>query len=246
MIEVYHMADPNQDQLMIQRMAYFRLKFIKMTEAYRRFLLDALEPNKGTMILNRCGLKLRGEALGGLSGEEFIRGSTSINEFVESQKPSSTKLCETVLKRKRRTDWNVPPPSSEEEIPEAEWGYAEALADDIVAFANAHGFRIEYIDYDHPGDEVLGRHFASSSPSSSASRGTEKNMEKHSPLLLGIDENKFQKDFGFTVHYHNGLAEAVGEDGQYVMPPSLTLAEIERFMMQNAENYGVFCRVPKN
>lgn len=138
---------------MIQRMAYFRLEFIKMTEACRRFLLDALEPNKGTIILNRCGLKwpstkidehhyFQGEALGGLIGEEFIRGSTSVNECFESQKSSSTKLCETVLKRKRRTDWNAPPPSSEEEIPEAEWGYAEALTDDIVAFANAHGFRI--------------------------------------------------------------------------------------------------------
>lgn len=69
-------------------------------------------------------------------------------------------------------------------------------------------------------------------------------MEKHSPLLLGMDENKFPKDFGFAVHYHSGLAEAVGEDGQYVMPPRL--AEFERFMMQNAENYGVFCCVPKN
>lgn len=53
-VELYHMADPNQDQLMILHMAYFRLKFIKMTEAYRNFLLDALEIN-GTIILVRSG-----------------------------------------------------------------------------------------------------------------------------------------------------------------------------------------------
>ncbi|KAL1976099.1 hypothetical protein VTN31DRAFT_4491 [Thermomyces dupontii] len=56
MIELYHMADPNQDQLMIRHMAYFRLKFIKLTEAYRKFLLDSLSEN-GTIILVRCGHK---------------------------------------------------------------------------------------------------------------------------------------------------------------------------------------------
>ncbi|EEP82811.1 predicted protein [Uncinocarpus reesii 1704] len=349
MIEVYHMADPNQDQLMIQRMAYFRLKFIKMTQAYRRFLLDALEPNNGTIVLVRCGLKwpsstkvaerqyFQSGALGGLSAEGFVRSPTVVNEFVESQKSTSTKLRETVLGMERRTDWNAPPPSSEEEISEAEWGYAEALTDDIVAFANEHGFQIKYLDYDHPEDasplvadmyrqwrtsaqlhrghptadsilvenfvvlepwlamrynlipfwtvfpvkpslerlqrylnrcseagrgfkdgflflfcsgvhsielmgveawkEVLRRHFASSSASS-------KDMDavvekKPSPLLLGIDKNKFPKDFGFPALYQGQLAEAVGEEGQYVMPPSLALVVLERFMMRNAENYGM-------
>jgi hypothetical protein len=35
------------------------------------------------------------------------------------------------------------------EVPEAEWGYADALTDDIVGFADEHGFQVKYLDYDH-------------------------------------------------------------------------------------------------
>lgn len=157
-VELYHMADPNQDQLMVRRMAYFRVKFIKMTEAYKNFLLDALEAN-GTIILVRCGLKwpstkvaehhyFQSGAVGGINAEEFIQGSTAVNEFVESQKSPLTKMGETVMGKEHRTDWNAPPPNCE--VPEAEWGYADGLTDDIVGFAKEHGLQIKYLDYDHP------------------------------------------------------------------------------------------------
>ncbi|KOS42901.1 hypothetical protein ACN38_g6230 [Penicillium nordicum] len=89
------MADPNQDQLMIRHMAYFRLKFIKMTEAYKNFLLDALEAN-GTIIVVRCRSKwpstkvarhyFQSGAVGGIPSDEFLEGSTNVKEFVESEK----------------------------------------------------------------------------------------------------------------------------------------------------------------
>ncbi|KAF3009128.1 hypothetical protein E8E15_000236, partial [Penicillium rubens] len=56
-------------------------------------------------------------------------------------------MGETVMRREHRTDWNAP--ASNCEVPEAEWGYADALTDDIVGFADEHGFQVKYLDYDH-------------------------------------------------------------------------------------------------
>jgi pimeloyl-ACP methyl ester carboxylesterase len=159
-IELYHMADPNQDQLMIRRMAYFRLKLIKLTDAYRSYLLDALEAN-GTIIIVRCGSKwpstkvtdrhyFQSGAVGGATPEEFLQGSADVARFIESQKSPLTKMGETVMGKERRTDWRAPPSSGE--VPEAEWGYAEGLTDNIVAFASDHGFQVKYLDYDQPED----------------------------------------------------------------------------------------------
>ncbi|PGH15565.1 hypothetical protein AJ79_02347 [Helicocarpus griseus UAMH5409] len=157
-VELYHMADPNQDQLMIRRMAYFRLKFIKMAEAYKNFLLDALEAN-GTIILVRSGLKwpstkvadrhyFQSGAVGGIDAKEFLQGSAAVNEFIESQESLFTKIEEKIMGKGRRTDWNAP--ASNCEVPEAEWGYADGLTDDILGFAKEHGFKIKYLDYDEP------------------------------------------------------------------------------------------------
>ena len=161
-IELYHMADPNQDQLMIRRMAYFRLKLIKMTDAYKSYLLDALEAN-GTIIIVRCGSKwpstkvadrhyFQSGAVGGIPSKEFLQGSTNVTGFIESQRSPLTKLGETVMGMERRTDWKAPSPRSSSEVAEAEWGYAEGLTHDIVGFARDHGFQIKYLDYDHPED----------------------------------------------------------------------------------------------
>ncbi|KAM7196931.1 hypothetical protein V8F20_006898 [Naviculisporaceae sp. PSN 640] len=161
-IELYHMADPNQDQLMIHRMAYFRLKLIKLTRAYRSYLLDALEAN-GTVIIVRSGISwpstkvadrhyFQSGAVGGATPEEFLQGSPDVARFIESQKSPWSKMAETVLGTERRTDWRAPPPSTGEVIPEAEWGYAAGLTDDIVAFARDHGFQIKYLDFEQPED----------------------------------------------------------------------------------------------
>ncbi|CAG8908474.1 unnamed protein product [Penicillium egyptiacum] len=329
-IELYHMADPNQDQLMIRHMAYFRLKFIKMTEAYKNFLLSALEPN-GTIILVRCGSKwpstkvanrhyFQSGAVGGITSKEFLRGSTNVKEFVESEKSPLTKMAGTVMGKEYKTDWNAPPSNCE--APEAEWGYADGLTNDIVEFAKEHGFKIKYLDYDHPEDaspvvadadrqwkEQLRRPidsilvdsfilmepwlairynltpfwtmfpvrpsferlqeylkmcqgkefkngfaflFCSGAHSIGLPRLAEwkgllenhfasQDMDKlrNKKILLGTDENVFPKDFGFPARYQVELARAVGEEGQYVMPPSLALGDFEHYM-QNSHRYGVY------
>ncbi|KAJ5507199.1 hypothetical protein N7527_009342 [Penicillium freii] len=89
-------------------------------------------------------------AVGGITSEEFLQGSTDVKEFVESEKPPLTKMAGTVMGKEHKTDWDAP--ASNCEAPEAEWGYAEGLTDDIVEFATEHGFKIKYIDYDHAED----------------------------------------------------------------------------------------------
>jgi hypothetical protein len=57
-VQLHHMHDPNQDRLMIQRMTYFRVKRLRVGEAYENFIRESLEPG-GTIFIVECGLKCR-------------------------------------------------------------------------------------------------------------------------------------------------------------------------------------------
>src|SRR5947209_6146747 len=43
-LQLHHMHDANQDRLMVQRMTYFRIKRLRLGEAYQRFLEECLAP----------------------------------------------------------------------------------------------------------------------------------------------------------------------------------------------------------
>jgi hypothetical protein len=49
-LALHHMHDPVQDRLMIARMAYFRVKFLRLPRPYRAFLAHCLAPG-GTVVL---------------------------------------------------------------------------------------------------------------------------------------------------------------------------------------------------
>ena len=49
-LQLHHMHDANQDRLMVQRMTYFRIKRLRLGEAYERFLEECLAPG------GNCGL----------------------------------------------------------------------------------------------------------------------------------------------------------------------------------------------
>ncbi|RJE23339.1 TAP-like protein [Aspergillus sclerotialis] len=340
-LELYHMADPNQDQLMVARMAYFRVKFVTLPAAYTKFLVEALDSG-GTILVARCGLKWPGTvvgerhyfqagAVGGITAGEYIDGSNAVRGTVESQKSALGGIHEKVLGQEQRTNWNAPAPNCD--IPEAEWGYSDGLTDDIIEFAKQHGFQIKYIDYDHPEtaspvvadlytqwreqlrtptssllvenfivmepwlairynlipfwtvfpvkpsleklqeylrlhrergkpfqdgflflfcsgvdsiglagvDEwrgVLDCHFAARDKGLEGRVGEGRTRVR----VLGIDERKFPKDFGFPALYQSHLVGAVGEEGQHVMPPDLGSDVFEEFMVRNAGRYGVYYR----
>ena len=144
-IQLHHMHDQNQDRLMIQRMTYFRVKKLRLGEAYERFLGQSLEPG-GTIFIVECHLKwpttkyderylFQFGALGGATVQEYFQGSERVEEYLTRYKSH----------RKR---WEPPPPDAER--PEAEWGFEPVLRDDIERFAKRYGFRVRRIVFELP------------------------------------------------------------------------------------------------
>ncbi|MFP8952920.1 hypothetical protein ACLI4Z_08110 [Natrialbaceae archaeon A-arb3/5] len=146
-VSVHQMHDPNQDRLMVRKLAYFRTKSRVLGEAYENFLDTVLEPG-GTIISLECeydwpaidlgerhSFQLGG--LGGLSPEEYYEGSESVARFLERQGADGRQ-------------WDVPEPDGR--IPEAEWGFEPALFEDIKRFADEREYDIRRLSFDDPRD----------------------------------------------------------------------------------------------
>jgi hypothetical protein len=144
-LELHHMHDPVQDRLMVQRMSYFRFKRRILGPAYERFLRDCLKPG-ATIIVMECGLPWpttrRGEryvfqfgALGGATAEEMMLGGARVEAYLRRHKSD-------------RIRWE--PPAPDGTSPEAEWGFAPALREDIERFARRHDYRIQRIIFEQP------------------------------------------------------------------------------------------------
>lgn len=146
-LALHHMVDPSQDRLMSREALYFRVKRLRLGPAYEKFIAEHLAPG-GTVFTIECGLKwpvrrvserhvFQLGGVGGLAPREYVDGSPRIEKFLEAQGSS--------LRR-----WDAAPP--DEEQPEAEWGFAESLANDIATFAGTHGFRLRRVRFDSPED----------------------------------------------------------------------------------------------
>ena len=144
-LELHHMQDPVQDRLMVRRMSYFRLKRRTLGEAYERFLRERLAPG-GTIIVMECGLQWpttrRGDryvfqfgALGGATADEMMHGGDRVEAYLRNH-------------RSPRTRWEPPP--ADGTSPEAEWGFAPALREDIERFARRHNYRVQRIVFEQP------------------------------------------------------------------------------------------------
>jgi hypothetical protein len=146
-LDLHHMHDPVQDRLMVQRMSYFRLKQRRLGAAYEGFLRDCLEPG-GTIFVMECGLRWpttrRGDrhvfqfgALGGATPDEMMRGGERVEAYLRRH-------------GSRRARWE--PPAPDGTSPEAEWGFAPALRDDVLDFARRHGYRVRRVVFEQPED----------------------------------------------------------------------------------------------
>jgi hypothetical protein len=144
-VQLHHMNDPVQDRLMIQRMAYFRVKRRRLGQAYQNFLLECL-PTGGTIFLMDCRLKwpttqyddryfFQFGALGGATANEYHHGSERVENYLN--------LYGSHVRRWR-------PPKVDGDRPEAEWGLETALTEDVLAFAERHRFRVRRISFDEP------------------------------------------------------------------------------------------------
>jgi hypothetical protein len=146
-LRLHHMADPAQDRPMLSEIAYFRLKKLRLGPAYERFLENRLNPG-GTILLVDCRLRwpttsvaerhlFQFGGVGGLSLEEYREGGAAVAEFLRQQ-------------GSKRTAWEPPPVNGES--PEAEWGFAEELGEDVERFARERGYRVRRIVFEHPQD----------------------------------------------------------------------------------------------
>jgi hypothetical protein len=146
-LALHHMHDPSQDRLMIARMAYFRVKFLRLPRPYLEFIDQCLAPG-GTVVVVDCTLRWPvtpvGEryafqfgAPGGATEHEFTDGGPRVAELLRRHGSS-------------RDRWL--PPATDGQGPEAEWGFAQPLADDIAAAAAARGLAVERLRFGQPED----------------------------------------------------------------------------------------------
>ncbi|MDG4765497.1 hypothetical protein O7632_15530 [Solwaraspora sp. WMMD406] len=144
-IQLHHMHDANQDRLMVRALTYFRYKRRTLGAAYEDFLRQRLAPG-GTIIVADCRQRWRttviGDrhvfqhgAVGGATEEEFHLGSHRVSDYLARY--------DSPVRR-----WTGPQPDSDS--PEAEWGFAGELAEDIDRFATANGYRVRRIVFDRP------------------------------------------------------------------------------------------------
>lgn len=146
-ISLHQMHDPNQDRLMVRKLAYFRVKSRVIGPVYEDFLETVLESG-GTVISLECeydwpaidlgerhSFQLGG--LGGLSPAEYYGGSERVADFLERQGAD-------------RHEWDVPKPDGR--IPEAEWGFDPALRDDLERVATDRGYELRRLAFDDPRD----------------------------------------------------------------------------------------------
>ncbi len=64
----------------------------------------------------------------------------------------------------------------------------------------------------------------------------------HRGGFLGLEEEKYPKDFAGLVRYHDHLREVVSE--RHPLPLSLSLAELDRFVARSAQRYDVRFKEP--
>lgn len=144
-LQLHHMFDPNQDRLMLHKMTYFRVKLLRLTEAYKRFIEETLEPG-GTLYLMECQRSyptvrvserhiFQFGALGGATPEEFYEGGERVERYLDHYNAHVRQ-------------WDAPEPDADR--PEAEWGFEAALRDDVEQYVRYHGYGVKRIIFEEP------------------------------------------------------------------------------------------------
>ena len=129
-VELHHMHDANQDALSASQMAYFRVKWRRLSRAYERFLRERLLPGAPVVVIrdgSTWPVTRMGErhvfqlgAQGGMTPEEYLATP------------------------------GAPPPDGL--AAEAEWGFGEGLLGSVRGWAAEHGHPVIELRYAHPQD----------------------------------------------------------------------------------------------
>jgi hypothetical protein len=146
-LQLHHMHDANQDRLMIQRMTYFRVKRRSLGTRYTRFIEERLRPG-GTIFVVECERRwpvttvgpqhyFQPGAMGGLEPEDYLHGSPRVADYLRRYGSA-----------RRRWD----PPATDDEQPEAEWGFEPAIRSDLEQLAARGEYRLRRIVFRDPED----------------------------------------------------------------------------------------------
>lgn len=130
---------------MVRRMSYFRLKKLSLGPVYHAFLDQWLEPG-GTIFLVDCRLTwpvtdcggrhlFQFGALGGATAEEMHKGGPRVLEYLRRY-------------GSHRTRWE--PPVANILAPEAEWGFAQSLASDVLEYGRERGCPVRRLVFEEP------------------------------------------------------------------------------------------------
>ena len=127
---LHHMHDPNQDELMLRGMSYFRLKWRRLPRAYLRFLEDVLLPG-GTLLVVDCGLRWPVTTVS--DRHVFQHGAAGGLEAADY-----------------RACWGGP--ETDSDAAEAEWGLDADVIDDLDALAAKRNVQLVQMSFTHPED----------------------------------------------------------------------------------------------
>ncbi|MBD3422236.1 MAG: hypothetical protein GF398_19150 [Chitinivibrionales bacterium] len=125
-VAVYQMHDPVQDRLMVAKIAYLRVKYLRLPAAYRAFIKRNLEPG-GALLVSDCSFQWPMHRID--EGHYFQLGgygSVSPQEYRECSERTDTFLSE---QESTFTSWKTG--RIDGQRPEAEWGFVRSLYDDI-------------------------------------------------------------------------------------------------------------------
>jgi hypothetical protein len=146
-LQIHQMHDPVQDRLMVERMAYFRIKKLNLGGWYKNFIRSFVE-NGSTLFTIECNLTwpvtkisdryyFQAGGLGALSPGELSESKPEIEKFLKQEGSSLDK-------------WNVPDITANK--PEAEWGFVDDLLTDIEYIVKEKEMNICQIVFEKPDD----------------------------------------------------------------------------------------------
>jgi hypothetical protein len=125
---LHHMHDGNQDRLMVGRMAYFRLKWLALAGAYRRFLAERLQPGAPIVLVDDRSRWPTSSVAERHVFQTGARGGLRPEDYQHAE--------------------HAPVPDGDS--PEAEWGFEEALAGDLCRWAAEHGHPVHRLELAEP------------------------------------------------------------------------------------------------
>jgi len=146
-LRVYQMHDPIQDRLMVQKMAYLRIKLTSLQNLYRYFIQNNLGFG-GIIFICTCTLtwKVRKVSdrhffqpggFGAATEKDLIEGSPALNNFLKEQGAD-------------KSNWKIP--EVDTEVPEAEWGFDEEIMSDLEKLAQRYNFKLICLTFNTPDD----------------------------------------------------------------------------------------------